>query len=98
MRWLDLAKVEHTFEGVRALMIRERYLATCSKTLELFLRERAITDLQELGKLGEQFEDAHGGKAVVRQDKRYTSPVSSPSAQVDSSRMTVNSRTNSGQT
>ena len=97
MRWLDLAKVKNTFEGVRALMIRERYLATCSKTLELFLRERAITDLQELGKLAEQFEDAHGAKAIVRQDKRYMSPVSSPSAPVDSSRMAVNSGTNSGQ-
>jgi len=40
MRWLDLAKVEHTFDGVRALMVRERYLATCSRALELFLRER----------------------------------------------------------
>ena len=91
MRWLDLAKVEHTFEGVRALMIRERYLATCSKPLELFLRERTITDLQELGKLAEQFEDAHGAKAVVRPDKRHTSPVSSPSTQRDSSRMALTS-------
>jgi len=35
-------------------MVKERYLATCTKQLELFLRERALTGLEELGKLAEQ--------------------------------------------
>jgi len=33
------------------------------------LRQRALTGLEELGKLAEQYEDAHGAKADVRQDK-----------------------------
>jgi len=45
------------------LMVRERYLATCQKPMELFLRERAVIDLVELGKLAEQYEDAHGPKS-----------------------------------
>ena len=81
MRWLDLAKVETSYEGVKALMVKERYLATCTKQLELFLRERALTGLEELGKLAEQYEDAHGAKAVVRQDKFQPTVSESPRRQ-----------------
>jgi len=59
IRWIDLAEVEETFNGVCSLIIREQYMSTCSKDLELFLRERAETDLAEIGKLAEQYEDAH---------------------------------------
>ena len=96
MRWLHLAKVKPSFEEVRALMVRERYLATCSKTLELFLRETAITDLQELGKLAEQFEDAHGTKAAVRQENSYSSPVKPLRRQGDS-KIAGNAGVQSGQ-
>jgi len=30
------------------------------------MRDRAISDLDELGKLAEQYEDAHGAKSTVR--------------------------------
>ena len=43
-------------------MVKQRFLATCHKQLELFLRERAVSDLDELSKLAVQFEDAHGPK------------------------------------
>jgi len=41
------------------LIVGEQYFTACSKFLELFLRERAVTDLDELAKLAEQYEDAH---------------------------------------
>ena len=66
LRWLELAKVEFTFEGVRNLIVKERFLATCHKPLELFLRERAVTDLEELAKLAEQYNDAHGPRPSGR--------------------------------
>ena len=81
LRWLDLAKVEQTFDGVRTFLVREQYLATCSKPLEVFLRERAVTDLDELGKLAEQFEDAHGAKVTIRQYRDPPSPRRSPRPQ-----------------
>jgi len=62
-RWLQMAKIEQTYDGVKDLMVRERYLATCQKPMELFLRERAVIDLVELGKLAEQYEDAHAPKS-----------------------------------
>lgn len=55
MRWVTLAKVNQSFEGLRTLLVCERYLATCSKPLEIFLRERAIKVLEELGKIAEQY-------------------------------------------
>jgi len=67
-RWLELAGVEQTFAGATSLMVRERYYATCPKSLELFLKERAVTELEELGKLAEQYEDAHGAKSSFRQE------------------------------
>ena len=70
LRWIELAGVVKTFDGLLSLVVRERYLATCSKPLELFLRERAVIGLEEMAKLAEQYEDAHGSKAV--QKKKLT--------------------------
>ena len=70
LRWIELAKVDQTFDDVKELLVRERYLATCPKTLELFLRERAVTSLEELGKIAEQYEDAHGGLDVSRKERK----------------------------
>ena len=52
--------MEPTFDGIRSLIVKERYLTTCPKAMELFLRERSVHDLEELGNLAEQYEDAHG--------------------------------------
>jgi len=66
-------------------MVKERYLATCHKSLEIFLRKRAVDDLEELAKLSEQFQDAHGtGSRFSYQKEHQTSSsqrqsVSSPS-------------------
>ena len=62
LRWVKLAKVEPTFDGIRSLIVKERYLTTCPKAMEFFLRERSVHDLEELGKLAEQYEDEHGQK------------------------------------
>ena len=44
-RWLELARIEQSNEGLMTLLVKEQYIATCSKPLELFLRERAVVDL-----------------------------------------------------
>jgi len=36
-KWVTLVKAEQTYEGLKSLLVRERYLATCSKPLEMFL-------------------------------------------------------------
>jgi hypothetical protein len=69
-RWIELAKIEKTFEGIMTLIVREQYFTTCSKLLELFLRERAVTDLDELAKLAEQYEDAHASNSKQQPVKK----------------------------
>jgi len=78
MRWANLAKIEHTFDGLRTLLVRERYLATCPKPLQVFLKERAIKDLTELGRIAEQHEDAHKLLSSHRSDGKPPSPNRSP--------------------
>jgi len=58
-RYIELAGVEKTFEGLRTLAVREQYLTTYTKDLEVFIRERAITDLAEVARHAEQYKDAH---------------------------------------
>src|SRR6218665_2978246 len=62
MRWIELAKVTQEFDGLKALLVKEQYLAVVSRELALFLRERVPKDLQELGKLAETYLEAHDGK------------------------------------
>ena len=95
-KWVTLAKAEQTYEGLKSLLVRERYLATCSKPLEMFLRERAISDLDELGKLAEQYEDAHGAKSTVRPVQKPYSPNTLPKRQWHNKRSS-NPRPNRGQ-
>jgi len=62
----------------RTLLIPERFLATCSKSVEVFLKERAIKDLDELGKLAEQHEDAHRASFTASKGNKSNSPNKSP--------------------
>ena len=78
-RWLELARVDPSFEGVVSLMVKERYLATCHKSMELFLRERALIDLDDLAKLAEQYEDAHGPRPSSKKEPAPSSPRKYPS-------------------
>ena len=68
-RWVELSGIDKTYEGLVNLMVREQYLNTCPKLLEIFLRERAFTNLTELAKLAEHYEDAHASN-LKREVKR----------------------------
>ena len=35
-RWLELAEKEQSFNGLKTMLVKERYIATCAKPLELF--------------------------------------------------------------
>jgi len=59
-RWLTLAEVTRSVDGLIDFFVREQYLSTCSKELAMFLRERAARSLVALTTLAEQFIDAHG--------------------------------------
>lgn len=78
-KWIQLAKVNETFEGLQTLIVREQFLRVCSKELEVFLRERAITDLIELAAVAEQYLDAHKrGNLTVVTPARVSTPSVQP--------------------
>lgn len=70
-RWIELAEVEKSYEGLTTLIVREQYLSTCTKDLEVFLRERAVTDLKDLAKIAEQYMDANRSKGSVGSKSLY---------------------------
>ena len=59
IRWLELAKMDKTYEGLKTLMLREQYINVCHKDLAMFLKERGPVDIPELARLAEQYLDAH---------------------------------------
>src|SRR5688572_9873769 len=59
LRWMALAKVDATFEGLKDLIIREQYINTCPSYLAVFLKERAPTTLTDLAILAEKYLEAH---------------------------------------
>ena len=71
-----MAMIEQSYEGLQTLLVKEQYIATCPKPLELFLRKRAVVDLETLAKLAEQYEDAHAVK--LRAQRESNPPNSKP--------------------
>ena len=92
LRWIELAGINQTYEAVCDLVVREQYFSSCGKEQELFLRERALTDLTELGKLAEQYEDAH--KSGI---KKGFKPTETKSPETHTQRSSINSNTTQGQ-
>ena len=64
-RWIDLANVDKSFEGLTDLMVKEQYLESCPMQLAIFLRERKPKKLEELAELAEQYMDAHASNKNV---------------------------------
>jgi len=62
MKYIEFSGITQSFGGVIELLVKEQYLAICSKELEIFLRERSIKLLDELAKNAEQFLAAHKSK------------------------------------
>ena len=55
-KWVELSKVEKTFDGVVELMVRERFTNACFKDLSVYLNERSPK------RLAEQYLMAHDKK------------------------------------
>ena len=46
-KWVKLAKVEESFDGVVELMVREQFANACSRELSVYLNERSLKTLEE---------------------------------------------------
>ena len=78
-RWVDMAKVDKKYDGLKDLILREQFLNSCDVELSTFLKERKPRSLTELARYAEQYSEAHGG--VETQLVRKHTAQSAQSAQ-----------------
>ena len=57
-RWIDMASIEKSYEGLQDLILREQLTFICNRDLELFLREREPKSLDQASKLADQYKEA----------------------------------------
>ena len=57
-RWIDMASIEKSYEGLQDLILREQLTFICNRYLELFLREREPKSLEQASKLADQYKEA----------------------------------------
>ena len=57
-RWIQLAGIDKTFEGLKDLVVREQFLAVCDDRLTIYLRERDPKCASDLVKLADMYLDA----------------------------------------
>ena len=69
-KWLKLAKVEESFDGVVELMVREQFTNACPKELSVYLNERSLKTLDELVTWAEQYLMAHNKKLSSSQSRQ----------------------------
>ena len=57
-RWIDMASIEKSYEGLQDLILREQLTFFCNRDLELFLRKREPKSLEQSSKLADQYKEA----------------------------------------
>ena len=57
-KWVQQANIGNDFSQLKALMVREQFLSKCSPDLLIFLKERGVTSLEELGHQTERYAEA----------------------------------------
>ena len=57
-RWIDMASIEMSYEGLQDLILREQLTFICNRDLELFLLEREPKSLEQASKLADQYKKA----------------------------------------
>ena len=57
-RWIDMASIEKSYEGLQDLILREQLTFICNRDQEIFLREREPKSLEQASKLADQYKEA----------------------------------------
>ena len=57
-RWIDMASIEKSYEGLQDLILQEQLTFICNRDLEIFLREREQKSLEQASKLADQYKEA----------------------------------------
>ncbi len=76
-RWMELSGIEHSYDALSDLMLREQFISMCSQELAMFLKERVPKTIAEVTKLAEQYVEAHGVSLITSRPTRSAQPVTS---------------------
>ena len=73
-KWINMAKIENTFEAICDFMARDQFLESCSRELYVHLKPKTFKNLDEMAKEDDLFAEARGGVHTctnkVQRDKR----------------------------
>lgn len=73
--WIKLSSAESTFEGLRDLIIKERYINSCPKDVAIHIRERCPESLEEIIKMSETYLIAHNKQLATDTSMKDQSTV-----------------------
>ena len=59
-RWIELSKVEQTYEGLRNLIICEQFMNCCGKEMLPYLKEKECITVEQVMKWSRTYVQAHG--------------------------------------
>ena len=81
-RWLELAKVDQDLDKLKALMIQEQFMNKCSSDLFIFLKERGVTTLEDMGLQTEHYVEARRSSFsnFCQPERKASNPPVRPSA------------------
>ncbi|KAK8719265.1 hypothetical protein OTU49_014141, partial [Cherax quadricarinatus] len=57
--WIDSAEVDHAFESLRDLMVRDQFLSSVNSDLRIFIKERNIHTAAEMAQAADIYACAH---------------------------------------
>ena len=57
-RWIDMASIDKTYEGLQDLILGEQLTFICKWDLELFLCEREPKSFEQASKFADQYKEA----------------------------------------
>ena len=60
-KWINMAKIENTFEAICDFMARDQFLESCSRELYVHLKPKTFKNLDEMAKEADLFAEARGG-------------------------------------
>ena len=60
-KWINMAKIENTFEAICDFMVHDRFIESCSRELYVHLKPKTFKNLDEMAKEVDLFAEARGG-------------------------------------
>jgi len=68
--WIELAKVTKSYEGLKTLFVRKKYLSTCPKDMAIHLKEGKPETISQLAEIAENYIEAHASDIVFGIDPK----------------------------